>query len=143
MLELLWDTSLFLRLRKQKNGVTILAIEPLSIMCDSLLQTAKLNNIKYFQHLPFSLSNNEGKVLFKLDPEHTCDSKISEKNTQQIDTELVTVTTIDKVIKEQNFFENGLIKMDIEGFEMKALEGAKNTLRTLKPALAIAVYHEY
>jgi hypothetical protein len=81
--------------------------------------------------------------LFKLDPEHTCDSKISEKNIQQIDTELVTVTTIDKVIKEQNFFGNGLIKMDIEGFEMKALEGAKNTLRTLKPALAIAVYHEY
>ena len=57
--------------------------------------------------------------------------------------ELVTVTTIDKVIQGQNFFGNGLIKMDIEGFEMKALEGAKNTLRTLKPSLAIAVYHEY
>jgi FkbM family methyltransferase len=128
---------------RAKYGTTILALEPLSIMRDSLLQTAKLNNIKYFKHLPFALSNNQGKVLFKLDTEHICDSKINEKNIEQVDTELVTVTTIDKVIEEQNFFGNGLIKMDIEGFEMKALEGAKNTLRTLKPSLAIAVYHEY
>ena len=128
---------------RAKYGATILALEPLSIMRESLLLTAKLNNIKYFKYLPFALSNNEGKLLFKLDPEHICDSKINEKNIEQVDTELVTVTTIDKVIQGQNFFGNGLIKMDIEGFEMKALEGAKNTLRTLKPSLAIAVYHEY
>lgn len=128
---------------RAKYGAIILALEPLSIMRDSLLRTAKLNNIKYFKHLPFALSNNEGKVLFKLDPEHICDSKINEKNIEQVDTELVAVTTIDKVIKEQNFFGQGMIKMDIEGFEMKALEGAKDTLRTLKPSLAIAVYHEY
>ena len=128
---------------RAKYGAIILALEPLSIMRDSLLQTAKLNNIKYFKHLPYALSNNEGKVLFKIDPEHICDSKINEKNIEQVDTELVTVTTIDKVIKEQNFFGQGMIKMDIEGFEIKALEGAKDTLRTLKPSLAIAVYHEY
>jgi FkbM family methyltransferase len=128
---------------KAKNGATILALEPLSIMRDSLLQTAKLNNIKYFKHLPFALSNKEEKVLFKLDPEHICDSKINEKNIKSAYTELVTVTTIDKVTKEQNLFGSGLIKMDIEGFEMKALEGAKNTLGTHKPSLAIAVYHEY
>lgn len=128
---------------RAKYGAIILALEPLSIMRDSLLQTAKLNNIKYFKHLPFALSDNEGKVLFELDPKHICDSKINEKNIKSAYTEVVTVTTIDKVIEEQNFYGNGFIKMDIEGFEMKALKGAKKTLRTLKPSLAIAVYHEY
>jgi FkbM family methyltransferase len=129
--------------QKTKYRATILALEPLSIMRDSLLQTAKLNNIKYFKHLPFALSDKEGEVLFNQDSEHICDSKINEKNIKSDYTELVTVTTIDKVIKDQKLFGNGLIKMDIEGFEMKALEGAKNTLRTFKPSLAIAVYHEY
>jgi FkbM family methyltransferase len=128
---------------RAKYGATILALEPLNIMRDSLLQTAKLNNIKYFKHLPFALSDKEGEVLFNQDSEHICDSKINEKNIKSDYTELVTVTTIDKVIKDQKLFGNGLIKMDIEGFEMKALEGAKNTLRTFKPSLAIAVYHEY
>ena len=36
---------------RAKYGATILALEPLSIMRDSLLQTAKLNNIKYFKKI--------------------------------------------------------------------------------------------
>jgi FkbM family methyltransferase len=128
---------------KTKYRATILAIEPLSIMRNSLLQTAKLNNIKYFKHLPFALSNKKRGGLFDQNPKHICDSKINVKNIKSSYTELVTISTIDKILEKQNFFGKGMIKMDIEGFEMKALEGAKNTLKTLKPSLAIAVYHEY
>src|SRR3990172_11249104 len=55
----------------------------------------------------------------------------------------VPVKTIDLIVKEYMLQGNGFIKMDIEGAEMDALQGAKNTLKNLKPKLAIAVYHDY
>lgn len=60
-------------------------------------------------------------------------SKISEIGEVKID-----VTSIDKeeVCSDANF-----LKMDIEGAELMALEGAKNTIKRNCPVLAICIYH--
>ena len=49
--------------------------------------------------------------------------------------------TIDAFVEQRRVTKLDLIKMDIEGAEREALKGASQTLRTLKPKLAIAVYH--
>jgi len=50
---------------------------------------------------------------------------------------LIKVTTIDEICPDATF-----IKMDIEGSELDALKGAKNTIVANKPKLAISVYHK-
>lgn len=49
--------------------------------------------------------------------------------------------TIDDFVKNNNITKVDFIKMDIEGAEPSALEGAIETIRKYKPKLAIAIYH--
>ncbi len=52
----------------------------------------------------------------------------------------VKAGTIDSII-EQNQSGVTMIKMDVEGSELKALEGASHSIVKFKPRLAISVYH--
>ena len=53
---------------------------------------------------------------------------------------VINTRAIDSICAEQGFIPN-LIKMDIEGAEVAALEGAKHVITQHKPALAICLYH--
>jgi len=55
----------------------------------------------------------------------------------------VYTASIDDVAKEYNVPVINFIKMDIEGSELKALEGARETIIRDKPQMAISVYHNF
>jgi FkbM family methyltransferase len=78
------------------------------------------------------LFDKVGKISFS-DRETIGASRISETG----NTSIVT-TTVDEEISGPVTF----IKMDIEGAELAALEGAKNKIAKYKPKLAICVYHK-
>ena len=50
--------------------------------------------------------------------------------------------SIDDLVKQRNIPKIDFIKMDIEGAEMNALKGAIQTIKTFRPKLAIAIYHQ-
>ena len=76
--------------------------------------------------------NESGKIHF--DTQGSTSSAIC--NTGDM---TIAVEKIDNLVGKENV---NLIKMDIEGSELRALEGAENTIRNQKPALAICVYHK-
>ena len=51
--------------------------------------------------------------------------------------------SIDDFVKKNKIEKIDFIKLDIEGCEVAALEGARETIKTFKPKLAIAAYHKY
>lgn len=54
----------------------------------------------------------------------------------------IDVTALDTFIEENKVNKVDIIKMDVEGAELKALKGAADTIRKFKPILAICVYHK-
>lgn len=53
----------------------------------------------------------------------------------------VTTLAIDDLVRRRNLPKVDFIKLDIEGAELAALQGAEQTLRLHRPTLAFAVYH--
>lgn len=76
--------------------------------------------------LPYNSNGGLGASFVNV--EHDANENV--KNTE--------VDTIDNMVQEPATF----IKMDIEGFEINALLGAKNQIANFHPRLAISIYHK-
>lgn len=90
----------------------------------------QLGSLQSIEFIEKGLSDSIGKLFFDSDKGSAC--FISENGKQQIN-----VTTLDIEVTDQV----DLIKMDLEGWELKALAGSKRHIAEEYPALAISVYH--
>ncbi len=134
----------------KNSDAKLLSIEPLPMMTESLLKTLSMYKK---ENVPIVISAALGKVdgwaNLQLDTSHVCDSRVtvsSEGLNEKEDNQMnyrVPLKSIDTLMVDYGLGSKGLIKMDIEGFEMSALSGAKKLMQAFKPALAIAVYHDF
>lgn len=109
----------------------IYSFEPDTIMADKIRQ--KATHWHDVEVIEKGLWDSESVQKFTVD-NSVYSSNISDNGSSQI-----TTTSIDKVLNGEKCT---FIKMDIEGSEMEALKGAKNTIMRYKPRLAICIYHK-
>lgn len=55
----------------------------------------------------------------------------------------IVVTSIDKLVRDHRIPKVDLLKLDVEGAEKRALQGAEHTLKSQRPLLHISIYHRF
>lgn len=90
----------------------------------------RLRDYKNINYIPLAVSDKEETLWFN--ENNGSSSSIGDSGNLEI-----KVTTIDKHIQSKATF----IKMDLEGWELKALMGSKRHILEDHPKMAIAVYH--
>ena len=90
----------------------------------------ELGHLENIEFLTCGVSNKKETLYFN---EEKSFSTIYGKGTQSVE-----VDTIDNIVKEKVDF----IKLDIEGAEQDAIDGARETIKKYKPILTICVYHK-
>lgn len=127
------DTAIWAAQKVGREG-KVYAFEPVAIQCEILDKNIKLNQIETIVSVEkFAVSDKTGGTYLVDDGEA---SFISNKGKIYIET-----VTIDEFCKKRNIVPD-FIKMDIEGSELKALNGAENIIGMHAPKLAVCVYHK-
>lgn len=120
---------------------SIIAFEPDPNNYSRCCKKAQDNPLSNFQLINAGVSSQEGMTAFDArGAGSSCiqtrrDSNASKYMGNKI---LIRTVAIDSIVNDRTV---GFIKLDVEGAELDALHGAKNTIVRDKPFLAICVYH--
>ena len=122
----------------------IVAFEPSSREFPLLEETISLNRLSNVCLEKLAISNTTGTdqlniAIDKHGGQNTLFKRFAYEGVDSGKTETVEVQTIDAYISEKKIPRLDLIKLDIEGAELNAFLGAKQTLSTLRPVLIFEV----
>jgi FkbM family methyltransferase len=123
-------------LASRNVGITglVVAFEPLPRNIEYLSRHVRINKLTNILIIPEALSDHSGKDRFSYNND-TSSCHITPGGNLE-----VTVTTLDKLLKEQLIFPPNIIKVDIEGDEINFLKGAVDTLIVYRPLIFMAIH---
>ena len=125
-----------------KRGSTVYSFEPDPRSYILLKINALLTGLNSKIHADnMAVGDKEGYVLLKLASTYA-DSSITDyiPSNRIINTIKVPIITIDHFVKEQNINNVDIIKIDVEGYGAKVINGAVNTIKMFKPKIIIEIH---
>lgn len=117
---------------KEYDPHEVFSFEPVPENCNLLIESIKLNNLKRVRPIDKGIGE-ESKTLNYHPMDVT--SYVAEDGNAEME-----VVSVDEFVEEHEL-DIGLIKIDIEGYELPAINGARKTIQKFKPILLISIYH--
>ena len=119
----------------------VISIEPAknNLMC--LKKNIELNKLKNVTVIQKGLWSKKDRLRFYLNPVPGGHSLVTHQD-DAIKIIEIEVDTLDNILRQLGIDRVNFIKIDIEGAEIEALKGMKETLRNNDVKLAIASYHK-
>jgi FkbM family methyltransferase len=137
--------SIFCRSKVGSQG-RVIALEPSARERIRIERNKFLNGINDIEVIPVALSEQSGSVVLKLAEDrhagHNTLGHFAAGWVQAKGEEIVPSATLDAIVDTEKLGQIDLIKLDIEGAELRALRGAERTLRRDHPALLMEVTEE-
>ncbi len=128
--------SLFTASLSNKN--IIVSIDASKKTLNELIKNIKLNNfynIKYFNN---AISNNDNEIFDFNESEKDWESSLNHKNFDLFSTYKIKSIKIDTILNTINYQDyDVVIKLDIEGNEMKAIQGAEKLIQSTSPLIIV------
>ena len=120
------NVGVFSILASVNAGAKSIAIEPVPLTFSYLLRNIRINDASdKITALQIGIGDERDEIFFTSDMDTVNHVLTEEEKTLHVPAVKVAVDTIDQVFRNDC---PALIKMDVEGFEWSALQGAKNSI---------------
>jgi FkbM family methyltransferase len=115
----------------------VIAFEPNTELVRCVQSLADSQGLKQIAIMPFGLGAIAGTFDLRMEPEHAGGATFRSASTDDAFSVRMRceVKVGDEVLRDQNFVGRVFLKMDVEGFEIQALEGLEDTLSKVDHAI--------
>jgi len=133
--------------RRVGDSGRVIAIEPSSREYERLLSNLRLNKIGNVEALGVALGEAPGSAVLAIAEEghegqNTIGERVSNPTVETRAHETVRVETIDGLVDELGLERVDVVKLDVEGSELRALAGGRTTIERFQPLLQVEIEEE-
>lgn len=122
-------------------GLEVHAFEPEPINFSCLELSVKASNLKNIKLNKLGLSDKKESVNLHIDPINMGGASVV-SSLKRVDSTLIELTTLDEYCELEKLTRLDVIKIDVEGFESKVLDGGKKTIKKYKPKIFLECIHD-
>ena len=106
----------------------VVSVDPNASLCELIRKSMQLNGMPDKNVIQAAVGESPGRVQFQVDPQCSSIAKVLGANASVDAENSVDVVTLDDIVPRNGGEKPPLVKIDVEGYEIQVLAGAKRLL---------------